>query len=335
MTPKIVPKDSVFRLWLEKLSVTEIPVSYQLLVGMSALGSLLKRSVFVDQVRWRVYPNLSVLLIGPSGIGKDLAINEAASLINTVDENLEVSGATIEYLKSELIKLGDPAACFTPAQELSAFLGAKDYQKGIAKELTDLLSTGDRVAVGTKSEGKKLIIRPTVTIQAGSTAEWLKDLPENSLEGGFLPRFLIMCEEYGQKFVAWVKYDNTKEDNDKATAAGEEFLAHVRAIVAEFGGRNIRAKEQEMMPLPDAEDYYRNWYCNRFKLFSPGVKAYANRSRDQIHRLAMIMALSRYHNYLEATDYAFAAEVMSKIAQGLDIVIAPMLKENSNKRMWR
>jgi hypothetical protein len=326
-----VPSDSILRLWLHNLGITEIPVSYQVVIGLSLIGALLKRGIYVDQEEWRVYPNLSVLLVGPSGIGKDVVINKAGRVIEYVNPSLTLGVTTIEFLKSAMVEMGDPAACYVPANELSAFLGTKDYQKGIAKELTDLLSTNDRVVLGTKGEGKLVIHRPTLVLHAGSTVDWLQDLPDNSLSGGFLPRFVIVCEEYGSRHVAWVKYDYDKLTRMAAREAGAEFKRRVKELVGDLLSGTRYRDERELTPTKGAEEFYRNWYHNRFNYFSVGVKAYANRSRDQMHRLAMLMAVSRGHTYLEETDYTFAADLMDYIAKGIDGVVAPMLKRRRQR----
>lgn len=328
----MIPQDSVLNLWLKSLNITEVPISYQVLIGLSSIGALLKRSVYVDQVEWRVYPNLSVLLVGPSGIGKDVVINKGAKLVDSISPELHLGGTTIEFIKDELCKRPDPAVGYVPVQEFGAFLGGKDYQKGIAKELTDLLSTGERVVIGTKSESRRVIIRPTLTIQGGSTVEWLAELPDGSLSGGFLPRFVIVCEEYGRKQIAWVKYDNDYETREGAIKANAKFVEAVRELVGRFSTDQIREHEREMTPTQEAIDYYRNWYYNRFGYFLPSAKAYANRSRDQMHRLAMLMAVTRFHGYLEVVDYEFAARIMAYVGKGIDSVVMPMLVAGRRRR---
>lgn len=323
MKASIVPKDSALKLWLRSLSITEVPVGYQVMTGLSLLGALLRRQVYVNQRKWKVFPNTSLLLVGPSGIGKDVAINEALDVIEELAPDLLVGGKTIEAIKSQMAELGEVAACVIPASEITAFLGKRDYQSNIVPELTDLLSTGKAVNASTKHEGPVIITNPTVTLLAGSTPEWLANLPDGSLEGGFLPRLVIVCEEYANRHVAWVGLDHSYEEVSAAEAAGHEFRLVAKEIQQQFSGR-----PHSMGPDHAAEEFYRNWYCNRFKYFSKVVRPYANRSRDHIHRLAMLMAISRGHSYLQEIDYKFAATVIGCVADGLDRVLMPMIQQS-------
>ena len=318
--PVLIPKDSIIHSFLASQRITEVPVSYQIITSLSAIGCLLKRQVWCDQVEWQVYPNLSVLLVGPSGIGKDVAINKAKSLINEFDPSLDIGGKTMESIQEQLLNIGDPACAFVAAQELTAFLGSKDYQKSMAQELTDLLSTGEAVNVSLKSAPgiKRLIKHPTVTIQAGSTEEWLhKAMPEGSLEGGLFPRFVIVCEEYGNKNIPLLKYSVSVEDRKAAEKGGQEFKEGVAKILDRF------VRSSEIVPLADAIEYYERWYINRFKQFSSTVRPYANRSRDQVLRLAMLMGISRGHNYMEEADMKFAAAMMGYVARSIDKAASP------------
>jgi hypothetical protein len=268
-----------------------------------------------------VYPNLSVIAVGPSGVGKDTIINKATEVIEEIGGVPKIAGRTIEYVKSELLKIGDPAACYTPVGELTAFLGGKDYQKSIVQELTDLLSTNPTCDVGTKGEGSRHIIRPTISMFAGTTESWLaKAMPDGALEGGFLPRFLIVCEGFATKCVAWIKHSNDLELRWRAARAKKDFVRTLGDLVGEFYGR-----AREISPTREAIEWYENWYANRFRCISGVVVPYANRTRTQVHRLAMLMAVSRGKTYMTETDYIFAGEVMLSVMQGINKTVAPIL----------
>lgn len=321
-----VPSDSVLRDWLTALEITEVPTSYAIASGLSLVGSLLKRFVYVDQVRWKVYPNLSILLVGPSGIGKDTAIDAAEEVVVEVGTPPVLGGKTMDTIFEQMTKIGDPACALIPAPEITAFLGGKDYQKSMVQEITHILSTKAYHDISTKSDWlgtPKRIPRPTVTMMAGSTEEWLhKAMPDGSMEGGLWPRFLIVREEYGGKMIPLVG-DIPKKEIERALAGRQKFIDFCKTLPTLYkkvGGESVAL-------LEGARFSYTNWYHNRFKYFSPVVRPYANRSRDQVLRLALLMAITRGHNYVEEVDVEFGATLMNYVAQTIEKALKPPTRE--------
>ena len=324
MNKKILPKDSCIHKWLEAMAITEVPISYQVVTGLAIIGAVLKRNVFINQELWRVHPNLSLLMIGPSGIGKDTVIDQAVEMLERIGSPEIVSGRTIEMVYEQMLQIGDPACCVIPAREVSVFFGQKDYQKGMVQELTDLLSTGGSVDVSIKGTGKRKILRPTVTMLAGSTLEWLhRAMPEGSLEGGLWPRFLIVNEAYGSRYVPLIKHSLSKHERDVAVGGLRKFEIMVERIRKKYS-----ATPRELMILKAAQDLYTNWYINRLDYFSPMVRPYANRSRDQVLRVAMISAISRGLPYVEEADMQVGIDVLGEVARTLDSAVQPASQES-------
>lgn len=318
MRANIIPKDSCIQEWLKGLAISEVPISYQIVCGLSLIGAVLKRNVFVDQELWKIYPNISVLLVGPSGIGKDTVIDQAVRVLGGVGSPEILAGRTIEILYERMLRIGEPACCVIPAREVSAFFGGKDYQKGMVQELTDLLSTGEYVDISTKGGGVLKIKKPTVSMWAGSTVDWLhKAMPEGSLEGGLWPRFLIICEEYGSKHVPLIKHSLNKREKTEAHCAMEGFEERLKEIAQKY------TRRREIVLLKDAQDLYTNWYMNRIGYFSTLVKPYANRSRDMVLRIAMVSAISRGVPYIEAVDVQVGIEVLGEVAKTIDKAVQP------------
>ena len=75
-----------------------------------------------------------VLLVGPSGSGKDTIINPSCNLLKNLGGQYVV-GRTLEAVKESLTQMGDPAIGYINASELADFLGCKDYQAGLVQTL--------------------------------------------------------------------------------------------------------------------------------------------------------------------------------------------------------
>lgn len=297
-----------------------------------AIGALCRRNRWVDQVDWKVYPNQSVLFIGPSGIGKDTIINRVVSSLSTASAHSRVrviGGTTMEGIHARLAELSKPACAFIPAAELTAFFGKADYQANMLTGMTNLLSCGDKVDITTKggyqARGgqETFIYEPTITMAGGSTVEWLhKGMPSGTLEGGFLGRFLIVIEELGGKFVPLVKRDRSKAELEALRGALGAWNSGLERLM------EVTRVPREMLLYTEAEDAYSNWYYNRFKMFSPAVIPYANRSRDMVLRLGMLMALSRGHDRsIEEEDINFGISLLGEVARKIDAVVLPPSKE--------
>lgn len=311
-----LPKDSCFHLWLASRAIIETPVSFDLACCMTAFGSLFKRSIWIDQVRWKVYANMSTLLVGGSGVGKNTAIDGASEILDHFGVPT-VGGKTIETITDQLFKIGDPAAAVLKAEELSDFIGKKDYQQGLLQGLTDLLDTKAWKDIRLKSDPHpRRIANPTVSILAGSTPEWLHTaLPPEAMDGGFFPRFVIVCDSKVKRLVPLVK-SLPRAEVAAAITAGEAFylqaLGHLKAIYDHgeytWGG--------------EAEGMYNEWYATREQAFSHLANAYAHRCRDHVLRIAMLCAASRGGALIEEPDVGFALAFISFVAARIDKAMA-------------
>jgi hypothetical protein len=59
------------------------------------------------------------------------------------------------------------------------------------------------------------------------------------------------------------------------------------------------------------------------KIFSPRVAPYANRSRDMVLRLAMLIAISRGNNILQDDDVIFGIEFINYLAERIERAVRP------------
>ena len=315
---EIIPDGSILPLYLESRNILETPVSYDLAVAISVIGAGLKRSCWIDQEAFRIYPNISSLLVGHSGIGKDTAIDGGEAIIQNLGLCKIIGGRTSETILEALYQLGDPAVAVIMAGEFSEFFGPKDYQKGMMEVITEVMSTKAYKDISLKSTGERRIMKPTLTMLGGSTKEWLHTaMPEHAMSGGFYPRFLIVCEDQTKRTVPWVRYSISEQERDAAKGAKEAFYTGLRDALG------VCSAIGEMVPREGAIEAYERFYNERMGLFSSQASPYAHRCRDHVLRIAMVSAVCRYRQYIDRHDIEFAAQFMGYLGQRIDDALAP------------
>jgi len=320
---RLIPKDSLLHYWMNYVALTEAPQSYAMATGLAMFGALLRRNLRIQQGKdVQTFPNVSTILVGPSGIGKDTIINSMMKVVNSVDSTLEIGGVTIETIYEQLLKRGDPACAIFPAKELSDLFGKKDYQAGMIQNITDLLSTGNAKDVSTRSRPNAIIRRPTLTMVGGSTAEWLQsEMPNGTLDGGFIPRFAVFVEYKPYQSVPIVGVSNLPEDRRLAEESYDTFIDGLGWLLKKFNRPRVAIIDEEAL------DYYTNFYNQRLKLFPETVKSYANRSRDLVLKYAMLSAAFRGTVVIETQDVKFGVALISIISERLEpLVIPPTLE---------
>lgn len=190
--------------YTESLSTaTRSPARFHFWSAASCIASTLKRSVWIDQPTWRMYPNLYVVLVGRPGIGKGAAMNPAISLLKEAGtSNVLSDRITMEYVLEKLskgfpkiskngnatgIQLGKEASTLIVSTELSVFITASQFSITC---LTDLWDCREGVyQYGTRGKGEWNINEPLVNLLGASAQEWLvKSIPADAVGGGFTRR---------------------------------------------------------------------------------------------------------------------------------------------------
>ena len=338
MNKEIVPADSALHYWLDRWDNTEVFKSWIILTGLATVGVVLRRNVcFQKGETGALWPNTSVLLVGPSGSGKDTIINPTCQLIDSIG-GTQVVGRTLESVKESLTQMGDPAIGYINASELADFLGCKDYQAGIVQALTDILSGNkERIDVSLKSDVVKglhrYIYNPVLTMFAGSTAEWLQTMmPDGTMDGGFLPRFVIAAEwskkNEGIRMVANSGKFESFKHKERVLGGKAQFWEFLTDLRQRLGTPSQPYTMSETNGSDNAEGWYENWYANRYTKFSPLLQAYASRSAGLMQRLGMLMAVTRGHiNFIEEVDYYFADAIIQHAAERLEAAVVPQSRE--------
>jgi hypothetical protein len=267
------------------------------------------------------------MLIGLAGVGKGQAMELGLRyILRPFSSERQVRGATSEGIAQHFYNVHkatgeDPTCGYLVYGELAAGIGKKDYQQGIIPTLTDILSDEDSYSHATRHD-PIIIPRPTLVVQAGSTPQWFHRLPQDAIEGGFLPRFLIVSENKGRPPIPRPEEFMDADDFEAEKEAEINLKDFIYWLLATFKGPPYRIFFEV-----EAGQVYDQWYCNRFNEFGPLVQGYAQRSRGMVVRLAMLMAISRRKKMITIPDVEFALGFLRYNMERLEAAMLPPTEE--------
>jgi len=327
MNLSLIPKDSILQHWIKLGKWMEAPYSFLLATALSGISCMLRRNAYFPLGESGVIePNLSIILIGPTGIGKDTALNMGRRrILNEYMKGHRIQGVTSEAIADSMYQIhrtfNEPVtAGYLIAEEMKALFGGKDYQQGMIEFLTDILSDKEEHKHATKTR-PQIIPFPTLVLQAGSTEEWFHQLPEGALAGGFVPRCLVVVEKKARQLLALPMDYQDFEDRIEGIRALEAFWEGLQWIEENF------SRPRQMIMDDEAKGPYENWYHNRYKLVGPLAQGYVHRARSHVARMAMIMAATRQQRMITLPDIEFAIGFMNELIGVLESVILPPTEE--------
>ena len=278
-------------LYLHAIGRDEVPPLYHLWAGLALLAACVADRVWVEKFRGaKLAPNLYVILVGPSGLGKGVAIDQATKFVRDLPRvNLYRGKSTAAHIVDRLGKpfrrpdgkriLSNPKL-FLVTPEIGMSVGSGPLAEDFVKLMTDLYTgSPDPITVGTRMHGEVIIQAPCVSWLAGTTKEWLiRSVPRDAIEGGF----------FGRSVVVGADYDHSKRFVRPQYPADEpDVTAHLRARVralAHLGG--------EMMLTAEAREFEEYWYQQREPPEDDLLLPVWKRQHDLLLKLAMLLCLA-------------------------------------------
>ena len=173
--------------------LTAAPLVYHLATGLAVISGCVGSSVsYMGAGDTEYWPNQYSLMLGPSGMHKTTAMNLGLELLRRASPEAIYSD---QYsLESFILGLRDRPSRVLAVEEFATMLTDMDrsYMVGLKETLTKLYDPRQEFIRSTKSDGKVSIRRPSLTIIAASTPDWLvSHLKEVDFISGFMPRFLL------------------------------------------------------------------------------------------------------------------------------------------------
>lgn len=277
---------------------TEPPLSYHIWTGLSIITGTLQRRVHFKWGHSKIYPNMYVILVGPSGqtrkgealkIGRNFIDNLA---IPTVSQSI-IREALVRALADNLSSFPDPdtglmewhcsAMCISP--ELSVFLGQKHIK--FLADLTDWYDSEDVWTYETKHQGTDRLMGVCLNLLGATAPDWLPSiLPQEAVGGGWTSRTIFVVEEYKGKVVADPNIVGINEDLKENLSADLEqihlltgqivFSDKALASYIEWYKRQEAGIKKGIFPVPD-----------------PRFAGYTARRATHIKKVCMALSASR------------------------------------------
>jgi Protein of unknown function (DUF3987) len=271
---------------VEHTEFIESPVLFRKWVGISTIAAMLERKVWVNTGQV-LFPNLYVILVGPSGIGKTRPIVESLRMLRQVpDFHLSPTSMTkaslvdcIEESKRDHFTMGPEGrtvqcwnSLFIAVDELSAFMSKWEHE--LAAALTKFWDCDEYAETRRIGKIRIKIENPQVNILCGTTPAQLMDLIPTMVWGqGLMSRTILVYSD--NKIIKNILGQKEHSQPDD--------LLHDLLILSSIQGGAI-AYDQEF------DDMLHTWRLNKKQPAptNPRLTDYCSRRDTHLLKLAMV-----------------------------------------------
>lgn len=317
----------LFPPFMEYASVVESPRIMHFWAFVSAVGSCLRRKVWIDMKRFQWTPNFFVIFVAPPGV-----VSKSTTADIAMDLLRQVPG----------IKFG-PDVVTWPAL-VSAFAAAgESFQYGedwvpmspltlVASELGNLINPQDRDMINlyinlwdgrktlekvTKNSGSDMVEGPWINMVGCTTPHWIADnMPPAVVGGGFTSRCIFVYADKKEKLVAYVD-EMVRSTDEKLKAAIIQDLEYISVNLC--GPYEI----SEAARVWGRAWYERLWNARSETLSDDRLEGYVARKQTHMHKLAMVLAAARRDRLVILDeDLIIADQMLATTEEGLDKVFS-------------
>ncbi len=268
---------------------TEPPKTYHDWIGMFLISSALQRKCWINNGSITIWPNLYVLLVGPSGATrKSQSIKYGREILEevrtiTIGPNCPTREALIQAIAQvdSIARIGDGEVMHhcsftTISPEFGVFMGQNDTK--LIADLTDLYDCPDEWVYKTKTAGTEKIYGMYKTILGGITPDGIiTHLPHDAIGGGFTSRIIAVVEDRRSRRITKPKLSEPLKPK----------LVHDLQEIAGMVGEFVLTEE--------ADEWYDYWYTNEDEktwLHDTNIQHYFERRGTTLLKLGVILSAS-------------------------------------------
>jgi uncharacterized protein DUF3987 len=245
------------------------------------------------------YPNIYVMLLGESGLGKGFPVNLAKRLVQQADTTRVIAGrSSIQAIVKELATTksiaGKPVITdsrgFIVNGELSTAIISDPDSLTILTDLYDR-NYNPQWDNMLKGDGKEKLKEPYITCLFGSSpAHFYDKIPQANIEGGYIGRNLVIYEEKRSRDLDLLDNEEESIDDDRFTNyITPKYVPHLIKIAT---------GNKRMFPDERARGLFNSWrreWRGNQAIYNDRT-GFVNRVPDHVLKVAMLLCLSRYDN---------------------------------------
>lgn len=263
----------------------------------SAISAVTAPNVSIDkQGAYQLHPNVYVMLLADSGVGKGFGVWLAKSLVTNVDATRVFAGRnSIQKIVTDLSMAYTRGKGKEMIKDARAYLSSGEFVNFLLKDeqsisiLTEWYDTHyvKEWANSLKSSGTETLKDVNITLLGASTADYLREsVPVAAIRGGFFGRLNIIYSADKGKVNALI--DEAKED-EQVVPKIADWAKYLKELAKLQPG-------SKMVPSGAARDFYRPWYYDLQDRIRKGQiidkTGYIYRMHDHALKIATIISLS-------------------------------------------
>lgn len=312
---------------------SEPPDLYREWIAISVIASALRRKAYLKWGPMTFYPNMYIVLVGPSGkCRKGTAMSMGAEFLKELGVHVAAEAITREALIRELKESSDMdtdlglqgtgaptkfdmhASLTIYSQELVVFLGKRNEQ--LISDLTDWYDCRDKWIYRTKNMGTDDIQGVWVNLIGATTPSLIRQaFPQDAIGGGLASRIIFVFEDEKSKVVPFPFLP------EEALAIKED-LIHDIHLISDLRGNWIPSKEF----LNAWKDWYIKAEANPPFDGDINFDGYVQRRPNHILKLCIILAASENSTTVDKNGITRPLITESILNRAVDLLTRTELK---------
>lgn len=301
----------------------ETPTSWLFWSLMCCISAVAANSYTLRTLKGNLlyYPNLYVILMGESGLGKGYPVNLAKRLVTAADNTRVIAGrSSIQAIIKELATtrsqqgkaiITDSRGFIVNGELSTAIIQDPDsltiltdlYDRNYNPQWTNLL----------KGDGAEKLKEPYITCLFGSSpAHFYDSIPQPNIEGGYIGRNLVIYEERRSKDVDLLDSEEESVDEDRfSNYIVPKYVPHLQMIAK---------NKARIIPSEGSRALFNSWrkeWRNTQAAYNDRT-GFVNRVPDHVLKVAMCLSLARY----EGTGIIVEEDIREAIEKVSNLIYA-------------